>query len=74
MPDREHRKGVFTVSGFSDHVLSVVRSVIESVSDGIYIADLNGYYLMANAAFERISGINRKELAGRHTNFAIEKN
>jgi len=51
-----------------------MKSVIESVSDGIYIADLGGYYLMANAAFERISGINRKELAGRHTNFAIEKN
>ncbi len=74
MPDREDREGVSIVSGFSDHVLSVMRSVIESVSDGIYIADLNGYYLMANAAFERISGINRKELVGKHTNFAIEKN
>ncbi len=62
------------MSGFTDNALSVMKSVIESVSDGIYIADLNGYYLMANAAFERISGINRKELLGRHTNFAIEKN
>jgi PAS domain S-box-containing protein len=62
------------VSGFPDNTLSVMKSIIESVSDGIYLADLNGFYLMANAAFERISGINRKELAGKHTNYAIEKN
>jgi PAS domain S-box-containing protein len=38
----------------------------------MYIADHEGYYIMANEAFERITGINRQEMVGRHTQYMID--
>ncbi|MFB3925598.1 MAG: sigma 54-interacting transcriptional regulator [Syntrophales bacterium] len=53
--------------------LEIVQAIIESVHDGVYIADIDGNYITANAGFERISGINRNELIGRHTTYLMEK-
>jgi PAS domain S-box-containing protein len=62
------------MAGFSQRTLSIARALIESVHDGMYIADVEGYFIMANEAFERISGINRQEMVGRHTQYMIENN
>ncbi|MEI6314988.1 MAG: sigma 54-interacting transcriptional regulator, partial [Syntrophus sp. (in: bacteria)] len=59
---------------FSQKTLSIARALIESVHDGMFIADHEGYYLMANEAFERITGINRQEMVGRHTQYMIDNN
>ncbi|HQG34702.1 MAG TPA: sigma 54-interacting transcriptional regulator [Syntrophales bacterium] len=59
---------------FSQKTLSIARALIESVHDGMYIADHEGYYIMANEAFERITGINRQEMMGRHTQYMIDNN
>lgn len=53
--------------------LEAVQAIIESVQDGVYIADYNGNYVTANEAFERVTGINRRDLVGRHTTFMLEK-
>ncbi len=53
--------------------LEIVQAIIESVQDGVYIADIDGNYITSNVGFERISGINRNELIGRHTTYLMEK-
>lgn len=53
--------------------LEIVQAIIESVHDGVYIADIDGNYITSNAGFERVSGINRNELIGRHTTYLLEK-
>lgn len=41
-------------------------TIIESISDGIYITDGEGYTLRINSAYERISGIKAEEVIGRN--------
>lgn len=41
-------------------------TVLEYVPDGIYLVDPKGFTLYVNAAYERLSGFNRKELVGRY--------
>jgi PAS domain S-box-containing protein len=53
--------------------LEIVQAIIESVHDGVFIADIHGNYITSNTGFERISGINRNELTGTHTNYLMEK-
>ncbi len=59
---------------FSQKTLSIARALIESVHDGMFIADHEGYFIMANEAFERITGINRQEMVDRHTQHMIDNN
>ncbi len=59
---------------FSNLTLSIVRAVIEPVLDGVYITDKVGNFIMANKAFERITGINRREMEGKHTTYLLENN
>lgn len=59
---------------FSQKTLSIARALIESVHDGMFIADHEGYFIMANEAFERITGINRQEMMDRHTQHMIDNN
>lgn len=41
-------------------------SILESISDAIYIADNKGITLYVNNSYERITGVNRKEVLGKH--------
>jgi len=43
-----------------------LNAIIESSYDGIYVTDGKGITLRVNSAYERITGINRKEVIGRH--------
>lgn len=53
--------------------LGIVQAVIDSVHDGVYIADKNGYYVTANEGFEQISGITRSEMVGKHTTYLLAR-
>lgn len=52
--------------------LEIVRSIIEAVPDGVFVADKDGYYVAANEGFERITMIDRNELAGKHSSYLVE--
>jgi len=58
---------------YSDTTLGIVKAVIEAAEDGVFLTDKKGNFIMANKAFERITGINREELVGQHTELMIEK-
>ena len=42
------------------------RSVFEATDDGLYIADLDGFFIEANPAYCRMLGYTREELIGMH--------
>jgi PAS domain S-box-containing protein len=44
-----------------------LRSVIEGSADGILITDEKGHILSANAAAERMYGVSKEEMIGKHT-------
>jgi PAS domain S-box-containing protein len=48
-----------------------LEKVIESTRDGILIVDSMGYVLSANTAVERMSGLAKKEMIGRHASSLI---
>ncbi|MBN1636319.1 MAG: sigma 54-interacting transcriptional regulator [Deltaproteobacteria bacterium] len=48
------------------HMLKHFDAVIESSSDGIYITDGQANTLLVNSAYEKMTGINRKEVLGRN--------
>lgn len=43
-----------------------LNAIIESSYDGIYVTDGNGITVRVNSAYERITGVQRKEVLGRH--------
>lgn len=42
------------------------KSILNSMHDGIYITDKDGYTLFVNDAYERISGLKKEQLVGKH--------
>lgn len=53
--------------------VGIVQAIIDAVHDGVYVTDMDGYFIAANKGFERITAISRNELAKQHTNYLIEK-
>jgi PAS domain S-box-containing protein len=53
--------------------LDIIQAIIESIQDGVFIVDREGNYVSANTAFERVTGINREEMIGKHTLYMIQK-
>lgn len=49
------------------------RAIINSVYDGVYITDGQGYTLDVNDAYVRITGIPREEIVGRHMKELIDE-
>lgn len=47
-------------------VLSDIPTILEFVSDGIYVVDHRAITMYVNQAYEEISGARREELLGRH--------
>jgi PAS domain S-box-containing protein len=43
-----------------------LSAIIESSYDGIYVTDGNGVTICVNSAYERITGVKREEVLGRH--------
>lgn len=48
-----------------EETIAELDAILESVSDGIYITDGEGYTLRVNSAFEEITGISTEEVIGR---------
>lgn len=48
-------------------------TISDSLYDGLYIADSQGYTIDINNAFTRISGINRGEVVGKHLKDLVDK-
>ncbi|MCK9230624.1 MAG: sigma 54-interacting transcriptional regulator [Syntrophales bacterium] len=53
--------------------IGIVQAIIDAVHDGVYVSDMDGFFVAANKGFERITAISRIELAKKHTNYLIEK-
>jgi PAS domain S-box-containing protein len=41
-------------------------AILDSMHDGVYLADGNGYTIYANDAYTKISGIKKEQLIGKH--------
>lgn len=50
-----------------------LEAVIESSSDGIYVTDGKGYTIRVNSAYEKITGIEREEVLGKHMRDLVEQ-
>lgn len=46
--------------------LGALQPVLDALHDGIYITDKNGLTLTINRAYERITGIHRSKVVGKH--------
>jgi PAS domain S-box-containing protein len=53
--------------------VGIVQAIIEAVYDGVYVTDMEGFFVTANKGFEKITAIDREELAGKHTTYMLEK-
>lgn len=49
-----------------EDLLGQLEAVVEASPDGIYITDGRGYTLRVNKAYERLTGLHRSDLIGRH--------
>ncbi len=49
------------------------QTIVETVSDGIYVVDGDGYFQMVNEAYAKMLGYSREELLGSHTSLVAEK-
>ena len=41
-------------------------AILDSIEDGVFIADRDGYALKANAAYEQLTGMSKAELIGKN--------
>lgn len=61
------RNNIMESSG--EHHLSIedhIHSILDLLSDGVYISDRNGLTLAVNTMYERLTGLEREKLIGRH--------
>jgi len=50
----------------ADPVASHLDAILDSIEDGVFITDRDGYALKANAAYEQLTGMTKAELIGRN--------
>lgn len=50
-----------------------LRQVIEFSSDGIYVVNHNGITILVNQAYEKMTGLKREDLLGKHMSELIEE-
>ncbi len=50
----------------SDPVAAHLDAILDSIEDGVFIADREGYALKVNAAYEHLTGMTRTELVGKN--------
>ncbi|WP_047960078.1 sigma-54 interaction domain-containing protein [Desulfovibrio sp. TomC] len=49
-----------------DPVAGHLDAILDSIEDGVFIADRDGYALKANAAYEQLTGMSKSELIGKN--------
>ena len=50
-----------------------LRSVLDALHDGVYITDAQGVTVSVNKAYERITGIRREDIVGKHMSDLVEE-
>lgn len=70
--EKMDKKAILDVLQKSLDRISILDEIIESSMDGIYITDGDANAIRINEAFERISGLERKNLLGKN-NRDLEK-
>lgn len=50
-----------------------LRSILDALHDGVYITDAQGITVSVNKAYERITGIRREDIVGRHMSELVEE-
>lgn len=50
-----------------------LNAIIDSVDDGIVVADANCYIVRANSAYQRMTGITAKEFVGKHVRVLLQE-
>ncbi|WP_224448617.1 PAS domain S-box protein [Haloprofundus salilacus] len=53
--------------------LSKYETIVETVEDGIYVKDDDGYFTMVNAAYAELTGYSREELVGAHASLVVDE-
>ncbi|WP_435102664.1 PAS domain S-box protein [Halarchaeum sp. P4] len=52
--------------------LAKYETIVETISDGIYVADEDGYFTTVNDAFAEMTGYDRSELVGAHASLIVD--
>ena len=50
-----------------------LRAILDALHDGVYITDAQGITVSVNKAYERITGIRREDIVGRHMSELVEE-
>lgn len=62
----EERGNEFSIRAYIDDIFDLIN-------DGVYISDRNGLTLKVNTMYERLTGLKRESLLGRHVKQLVEK-
>ncbi len=58
---------------YSQNLNRELDTIIEAISDGLYVTDGKGYTTRINSAYEKISGIKAEEVIGKHMKDLVEE-
>ncbi|RKD88934.1 PAS domain S-box protein [Halopiger aswanensis] len=53
--------------------LTKYETIVETINDGIYVKDEDGYFTMVNEAYAELTGYDRTELVGEHASLVVDE-
>ncbi|MFC6728121.1 PAS domain S-box protein, partial [Natronoarchaeum mannanilyticum] len=53
--------------------LTKYETIVETIEDGIYVKDEDGYFTMVNDAYAEMTGYDRDELVGAHASLVVDE-
>ncbi|PGF16258.1 PAS sensor protein [Natrinema sp. CBA1119] len=53
--------------------LTKYETIVETVNDGIYVKDEDGYFTMVNEAYAELTGYDREALVGEHASLVVNE-
>jgi len=53
--------------------LAKYETIVETINDGIYVKDADGYFTMVNEAYAEMTGYDRAELVGAHASPVVDE-
>ncbi len=56
-----------------EQTLAKYETIVETVDDGIYVKDEDGYFTMVNDAYAAMTGYDREELVGAHSSLVVDE-
>ncbi|MCU4801942.1 PAS domain S-box protein [Halobacteria archaeon HArc-gm2] len=49
------------------------ETIVETINDGIYVKDADGYFTMVNEAYAELTGYDREQLVGAHASLVVDE-